>query len=141
MRNPYIPIKVVLGLVAAAHIIIGLIGVIPAIPINIVLMFYGAALQINPQIAHIIQMFGAYMLTIGILGVLAIYDPLKNINIIYGLSFLLLLRVIQRIIFSSQAYSVFSISPGYYWGQTVCFLIMAIALIWLRPRAGEMRKA
>jgi hypothetical protein len=141
MKKSNLAIKIVVGLVAAAHIIIGLIGVIPWIPINIVLMFYGAALQINPQIAHIIQMFGAYMLTIGFLGIYAILDPVKNINIIYGVSFLLFLRVIQRLVFAGQAHAIFGISPGYYWGQTVCFLVLAILLLVFKPKAVEMSKA
>ncbi len=141
MKKSYLAIQIVLGLVAVAHVIIGLIGVIPAIPINFVLMFYGAALQINPQVAHIIQMFGAYMLTIGVLGILAIFDPVKNVNIVYGLSFLLFLRVIQRLMFASQAYAVFGISAPYYWGQTVCFLVLAILLIVFRPKALAAGKA
>ena len=86
-------------------------------------------------------MFGAYMLTVGVLGIFAILNPLKNISIIYGISFLLLLRVIQRLVFAGQAYAVFGISPGYYWGQTICFLTLAILLIVFRPKAVETSKA
>lgn len=134
MKKSYLPIRIVVGLVAVAHILIGLIGVIPAIPIKLVLMMYGAALQITPQLAHIIQMFGAYMLTIGVLGAFAIWNPVKNTMIIYGVSFLLFLRVIQRIVFAGQASAVFGISPGYYWGQTVCFFALALALVLLVPK-------
>lgn len=141
MKKSYLPIRIVLGLVAVAHILIGLVGVIPMIPIKLVLMVYGAALQITPQLAHIIQMFGAYMLTIGVFGAFAIWDPVKNRMIIYGVSFLLFLRVLQRIVFASQAYSVFGISPAYYWGQTVCFFALALALLLLMPKAGESNKA
>ena len=140
VKQSYLPVRIVLGMAAAAHVIIGLIGVIPAIPLSIVLMFYGASLQINPQIAHIIQMFGAYMLAVGVLGAFAVWDPLKNKSIIYGISFLLFLRVLQRIIFAGQAYSVFGISPIYYWVQTVLFFAIALALVLLRPKASESPK-
>ena len=133
MKTSYLPIRIVLGLVAIAHIIIGLIGVIPIVPREIILTFYGAALQITPQIEHIIQMFGAYMLTVGALGVYAFWNPAGNRGIIHCLIFLLLVRVIQRLFFFGQAEAVFDISPGYYWGQTVLFFIVAVALFWFRP--------
>jgi len=141
MKQSYLPIRIVLGMAAAAHVVIGLIGVIPAIPIRIVVMFYGASLEVTPQLAHIIQMFGAYMLAVGILGAFAVWNPLKNKSIIYGISFLLFLRVLQRIVFAGQAYEVFGISPIYYWVQTVLFFAIALALVLLRPKASQPAKA
>ena len=135
MKQSYLPLKFVLGLVAVSHIVIGLIGVIPQIPVNVAVLFYGAALTLNPQIEHILQMFGAYMLTVGFLGAFAVRDPVKNKSIIYGVSFLLFLRVLQRILFAGQAYAVFGISPTYYWVQTAVFFALAVCLILLRPKA------
>lgn len=137
MKTAYLPIRVTLGLVAIAHIIIGLIGVIPIIPREIILIFYGATLQITPQIEHIIQMFGAYMLTVGVLGLYAIWNPAGSRGIIYCLVFLLIVRVIQRLFFFGQAEAVFGISPVYYWGQTALFFIMAVALFCFRPTKTE----
>ena len=137
MKRSYVPLRIVLGLVAAAHIIIGIIGVIPAIPASIAVVFYGAALTLNPQVEHILQMFGAYMLTVGLLGAFALRDPVKNKSIVYGVSFLLFLRVLQRILFAGQAYSVFGISPGYYWAQTAVFFALAVCLVLLRPKTSK----
>ena len=134
MKQSYILLKIILGLVALAHIVIGIIGVIPQIPVSIAVLFYGAALTLNAQIEHVLQMFGAYMLTIGLLGALAVRDPVKNKSIIYGISFLLFLRVLQRLLFAGQAYAVFDISPAYYWAQTALFLVLAVCLILLRPK-------
>ncbi len=141
MKRSYRPVRIVLGLAAAAHVIIGLIGVIPAIPLSIVLMFYGASLQINPQITHILQMFGAYMLTVGALGIYAVWDPVKNKSIIHCIIFLLLLRVIQRVLFASEAFAVFGIAPGYYWAQTAVFFLIVLALVYFRPRTAKPAKA
>ena len=135
MIQSYLLLKIILGLVAVSHIVIGLIGVIPQIPVNVAVLFYGSALTLNPQIEHILQMFGAYMLTVGILGAFALRNPVENKNIIYGVSFLLFLRVLQRILFAGQAYAVFGISPAYYWVQTAVFFALAVCLILLRPKA------
>ena len=136
MKQSYLPLKMFLGLVAVSHIVIGLIGVIPQIPVNVAVLFYGAALSPNPQIEHILQMFGAYMLTVGVLGAFAVRDPVRNKSIIYGVSFLLFLRVLQRVLFAGQAPAVFGISPAYYWVQTAVFLALAVCLILLRPKAA-----
>ena len=141
MKQSYVPLKIILGLVAAAHIIIGIIGVIPAIPASVAVVFYGAALTLNPQIEHILQMFGAYMLTVGLLGAFALRDPVKNKSIIYGVSFLLFVRVLQRILFAGQASSVFGISPAYYWAQTAVFFALALCLILFRPKVSKSDSA
>jgi hypothetical protein len=137
MKQSYLAVRAVLGLVAVIHIGIGLIGVIPTTPLSVVLVFYGGALQFSPQIAYLLQMFGAYMLTIGGLCVYAIWNPAKNRGIIHGIIFLLLFRGIQRILSVGQVQIVFGTVPGYYWTQTVLFLLVGLALIWLRPRAAD----
>ena len=78
MRPSYRPVKIVLGLVAALHIIHGLAIVIPGVPSSIVHAFFGASLQVTPQVAHILQIFGIYLLTVGALCIYAIRDPARN---------------------------------------------------------------
>ncbi len=141
MKQPYLAVKVVLAVVAVCHIVTGLIGVIPGIPLSIVLVFYGGALQFSPQIAYLLQIFGAYMLAIGALSIYAICNPVKNRSIIHGIVFLLLLRGMQPILYSTQAHSVLGVIPGHYWVQTVLFLGVALALLWYRPRAFEPAEA
>jgi hypothetical protein len=133
-----IALRAVLGLVALSNIFIGFLGVIPAIPVSkIASIFYSALLMVTPQLEHVTQMFGAYMLTIGILAALAILDPLRNRFIIYGVVFMLFLRTIQRILFASQAALVFDIPAGIYWAQTVIYFAAAVALIFLRPKVAR----
>jgi hypothetical protein len=129
MNKNIIVIRIVLVLVALAHLLIGAIGIIPAIPLSIVLKFYGSSITINLQMAHIIQMFGAYMFTIGILGAIAIWNPIKQKAIVYAISFLLFLRVLQRVIFAGQQFEVFAIPPTYYWAQTAIFFVFALCLV------------
>jgi hypothetical protein len=141
MKHSYILLKLVLALVAVIHIIVGLVGIIPGIPLSYVLVFYGGALQFSPLIAYLLQMFAAYMLTIGALGIYALWDPLKHKAIIHCIIFLLLFRGIQRILYLRQVKTVFGMVPDYYWTQTILFLLVALALLWLRPRAAATTKA
>lgn len=140
MRQPYLPLRIILGLVALAHILIGLGGIIPVVPTNwLANILYGASLTVTPQIEHIVQMWGAYMLTVGLIATFAVWQPAKNTFIIYGVSFLLFVRVIQRLFFAGQAFDVFGISAVWYWVQTVVFLAIPVALILLRPKAIESK--
>jgi hypothetical protein len=141
MKQSYLPVKLVLGLVAAIHLVIGLLGVIPTSPLSIVLVFYGGALQFSPQISYLLQIFGAYMLAIGVLCLYPIWDPVKHRSVIHGMIFLLLFRGVQRILSAGQAQTVFGLVPQYYWVQTVLFLAVGLALFWLRPKAAEAAAA
>ena len=138
MKPPYIPLRIILGLVALTHILIGLGGVIPAVSTEwLASILYGASLTVTPQIDHIVQMWGAYMLTVGLLAAFAVWQPAKNMFVIWGVSFLLFVRVIQRLFFAGEAESVFDISAVWYWVQTAIFLVIPLCLILLRPRASQ----
>jgi hypothetical protein len=137
MQKSNLPVRLVLVLVAGAHIVTGLVGVIPSVPLSIALVFYSGALQFSPQIAHLIHMFGVYMLTIGALCIYAIWDPVKHKSIIHGMIFLLLFRGIQRILMADQAVVVFGVLPDYYWIQTILFLLAGLALLWFLPKRAE----
>jgi len=141
MKQSYILLKIILGLVALAHIVIGIIGVIPQIPVSIAVLFYGAALTLNAQIEHVLQMFGAYMLTLGILAALAIRNPVQNKFIVYGVVFMLFLRTLQRILFAGQASSVFGIPLGVYWAQTVIYFAVAVSLVTLELKVIKSSNA
>ena len=137
MKQSYVAVRVVLGIVAVAHIVTGLVGIMPNSPLSVALVLYGGALQFSPQIAYLLQIGGAYMLTIGAFSIYAIWNPAKSRNIIHGIIFLLSLRGIQRILYAGEVDTVFGQVPGYYWIQTVLFLAVAVALILFRPKAVE----
>ena len=141
MKSQYLSIRVLLGLVSATHMVMGVVGMVPAIERAVGMAFYGATkLDMNPQFEHILQMYGAYMFAVGLLGAFAASNPLRNKAIIYGVSILLFLRVIQRLFFFEQANEVFGISFAYYWAQTAVFLACAVLLILLMPKANEPAK-
>jgi hypothetical protein len=141
MKHSYLPLKLVLALVAVIHIVVGLVGIIPGIPLSYILVFYGGALQFSPQIAYLLHIFAAYMLTMGALSIYALWDPVKNKSIVHCIIFLLLFRGIQRILYLGQLDTVFGMVPKYYWVQTILFLVVGVALLWLRPRAAGATKA
>lgn len=128
--------KIALACVAIAHLIIGLVAILPGIPkTTLAEVFYKASIVANPQIDHIVQMFGAYMLTVGILAFFALKDPVKNAAITNGVIILLGIRVLQRILFAQEAGDIFGIPSGWYWTQTISFAVIAVALFCLKPKS------
>ncbi len=138
MKQPYLILRILLLGVAATHLAVGTVGMLPAIPLSVGMAFYGATkVDMNPQFQHVLQMYGAYMFAIGIMAVFAFWNPVKNKAIIYGVILLLLVRVVQRLFFFEQANAVFGISTTYYWLQTTWFVILAACLFLLRPKTSE----
>jgi hypothetical protein len=137
--NRQTALKAVLVLVCAAHLILGIIGYFaPPEPVaNVIASLYGATLTITPQLQHMIRILGAFMVAIGILAAFALQDPQKNRSIIYGIAVLLILRVSQRLVFAQEIHEHFQVSYGKLWIQSIFFLALAIALLWLRPRQAN----
>jgi hypothetical protein len=138
MRNVRTGIRVLLGLVALGNGVIGLLGVLPGVPVSrVATAFYSASLTVDPQTEHITGMFGAYMLTVGGLAGVAAFRPEKYQVITFSVAAMLTLRTVQRIVFASEQSDVFGISGFYYWAQTAVFFMIGAALAWLAWKFRE----
>ncbi|MDH5373680.1 MAG: hypothetical protein OEX97_12125, partial [Acidimicrobiia bacterium] len=126
-----------LGLVAVSNGLVGLLGVLPGVPISkVATAYYSASVAADPQVEHIAEMFGAYMLAIGILAGFAALNPDRYRVVTYTVTGLLFLRVVQRVVFAGEQSEVFGISGFWYWGQTILFLLVATALLVFAVRAS-----
>ena len=136
MKTPCITsLKAVLWIVCIPHLIMGILGCLPFVDITqIAAVVYKATVAPSAQLEHVARMLAGYFLVIGLLAFFAIKDPLKSSSIISALSVLLFIRVFQMLTFAKDAFNVFGIPAYWYWGQAILFIIMAIALIFLRPR-------
>ncbi len=132
MTNVRTGIRLLLGLVAVGNGAIGLLGVLPGVPVSrVATAFYSASLTVDPQTEHITEMFGAYMLTVGVLAGFAAFRPERYQVITFSVAAMLSLRTVQRIVFASEQSDVFGISGLYYWSQTVVFFAIGVGLAWL----------
>ncbi len=131
MPNARTMLRALLGLVALGNGVIGLLGVLPGVPVSrVATAFYSASLTVDPQTEHITEMFGAYMLTVGILAGFAALRPQKYQVITFAVAGMLMLRTAQRLFFAAEQSEVFGISGWYYWTQTVVFFAIGVALAW-----------
>jgi hypothetical protein len=130
--------KILLALVGLAHLVLGLLANVapPEMLTKIVSAFYGASIDVGGQSHHLVRIVGAFMIGIAIMAFLACRDPQRNQAVILGIVAVLVLRVIQRIVFAQEITSAFQITAGRVWLQAAFFLLTAIALLALRPKAA-----
>ena len=139
----YAILRIVLVLVAAAHLFLGAVAFI-AIPETVTrwaATTYGATVTLTPPLQHVVRILGAFMLAVGVMAVFALRDPVRNRAIIDGIAILQLLRVAQRIVFSTQIQEAFAVPAGRLMLQSAFFLALAIALLLLRPSAPAASRA
>ena len=139
--NKNTALKLVLGLVCITHLLLGLVGFAapPELIATVSQAFYGATITVTPPLQHIIRILGAFMIAIGVLGGLALRNPIQSGPIIYGIVILLCLRVLQRIIFATEIHEYFQVSYTRLWIQSILFFVLAMSLLLLRPkRHGNM---
>lgn len=122
----------ILYLVAAYHILLGLIGIFfKTYAIEAAKLFFSFNLTLTPQVYWILNPFATYVLFFGIFMAIAASDPLKYKNVIYAGIGLFALRIIQRVIFiftaSSEMVSV--VSPIQNIIHIIVVAILGIAII------------
>lgn len=141
--NKNTSLRVLLALVGLAHLALGLIANLapPEMLVKVVTTFYGATIDVTAQSHHVIRIVGAFMIGISVMAFLACRDPQRNQAIIMGIITVLVLRVVQRILFAQEIGSAFNIPASRIWLQIAFFLITAIALFVLRPKAAPASRA
>lgn len=129
-------LRIVLGGVAGAQVILGLAGFFSGKPaVKVAAIVYGAKVVLTPQLEYVIRMLGAFMIAIGVMAAFACIDPKRNKKIIDGLIILFTIRVIQRILFANFVMKTFSISLYTHTIETIFFSLIAISLFLLKPRS------
>ena len=133
-------LRILLGFVALSHLLIGLAAT--AVPTggfadSIIAVTYGGSFEIDPETHHVIRMLGAFMMTVGVMAAFAAFNPQRYVAVIYAIMFLFIVRTLQRVIFADHIQEHFDISVGRLVIQSVLYLALGAALVYLRPRRGS----
>ena len=99
-QNSYQVLKVILWIVAAYHIVLGLLGIFAkGLAVFFAKIFFNFNLTLTPEMEWVINPFVAYLLIFGVFMALAAQDPVKYKNVIFVGVGLFALRIVQRIVF------------------------------------------
>ena len=133
-------LKALLWFVCLSHLAMGAsLNLVPdAVPI--LAKYYGAKGEFPAEFVYIVKPLGAFMMTLGFVGIAAAWNPLKHGSMIYGFAILFLLRSAQRIVYAEEIEKHLGIAPGRNWMTTAFFLVLAVALVALYRTAAKASK-
>ncbi len=130
-------LKILLGFIAAFHLIVGMgLNVSPEFP-QIMAQYYGAQVDWTPALLYILKPVGAFMFALGVMAALAARDPLGHVSVVYGFVVLFAFRGLQRLIFQSEIESAVAIASGRNFAAAIFFLLMGAALLVILRFAGK----
>ncbi|MEW6009341.1 MAG: hypothetical protein AB1629_06890 [Candidatus Omnitrophota bacterium] len=139
MGKSYLWLRVLLVMFCIGNIVLGLMALLAGgLAVKAAALFYGANVALNPQINYIIRMLGAFVFTMGVLGGIAAYEPVKNKAVINVIILLLAIRVLQRLIFAKEIFETFGISSSRNLSNIIFFIAIALALFMLRPKSDNV---
>lgn len=124
-------LRALLWFVCLSHILLG--GAIMISPEfqEKVAALYGAKVDWTPQFVYILRPLGAFMTVLGLVGLTAAVNPLRNRAIVYGFAALLTIRVVQRFVFKDDIEQAFAIEPARNMIAALGFLTIAVLLVLL----------
>ena len=129
-------IRIVLGIFTLINLVMGLAAFGPQnILVKFIALFYGASIELTPQLTHVIRMFGAMNLAMAFLGLMGVKDPLKNKLAIEVAIVLLVLRGVEMLVYIKDIVNYFSIPQARVLQNAASFFIMVILLAIFRPKA------
>ncbi len=124
--------KTVQGLlwfICGFHILVGLgLNVSAGFP-QVMAEYYGATVVWTSQLGYLVKPLGAFMLVLGLLGVVAARNPLANGAIVYAFVGVFFIRALQRVVFGREIYEAFAIAPGRNLANAAFFLLLGVVLL------------
>lgn len=128
-------LSVILYVIAAYHIVIGIIPFLPSdTAIGLINSIFHMQFAVNDQIIYLGHLFGIYAIMFGLFTGVAAKNPSKHVNIINIAIVLYVLRILNRIFFASMLANAFHVSTGYIWSEIILLAFFGGALLILKPR-------
>ena len=123
-------LRIVLLVVLFTTLVLGLVCYLSGdAALKLARLIYGTTLsELTPQVNYLLKMMGAYLITLGVLNVLAVANPLKYRAIVYADALMAVLRALQRVIFANSIQESFGLSMTRIYLNAGTMLVGAIVL-------------
>lgn len=132
-------LQVLLWFVCLSHIVLGVAIMTSPECQQKVATLYGAKVDWTPQFVYILRPLGAFMTVLGLVGLAAAVNPLRNRVMVYGFALLLTIRVVQRFVFKDDIERAFGIEPTRNLIAAGGFLTLAVLLVLLLQIAQKTK--
>jgi hypothetical protein len=134
MTTSHLPVRIVLCLIAAYHLIAGVAAVFfPGAAVKLGSWFFGVNITMTSQAELLVRYLGAFGLSFALLATLAALSPEGNRAILYGFVVYFAVRAFSRIAFWKllDEHTV-GLAPN--WFRIIIILAFATSLLAFMPR-------
>lgn len=130
-------LKALLWIVALSHLAIGAGAYLSPDFQNQMALLYGAQVTWTGELSYVARMLGAFMVGLGVAGIAAARDPIRNAGLVVGFAAILLLRSTQRVVHMAAVQEMFAVPTWRIWANAVVFGFLGLALLFLLAAAAR----
>lgn len=130
-------LKTLLNVVGVSHIGLGMVGLAGDPGMRAGKALYGIHKELDDQVRYVIRLASAYLISTGVLHLIAARDPQRNKPIIDATLLIYLLNNAHRIVNRHDAYTAFGMTPARVWGRTAFFSTMGLLMLWGRTQLED----
>ena len=133
MINSYLPGKALLWFMGLYHGAVGVLLIVSGeLSIEFASLALGYTVEGSPALGIAGELLGCYMVTFGLMLLLAVTNPLKYRAVLTVAMALIAVRLIQRVVFADKVIEVFEVPEARYWGSClfVALLGVGVFLFW-----------
>lgn len=133
-------LQFLLALIAAFHLVMGG-GIMTSHGFQKAMVdLYGAQVLWTPQFIYAARIIGSFAFVIGIMALLAAFDPLRNSAIVWGIVALFVIRDLHRLAFAAEIEHAFALPARMNLLTNLFFLAQSVLLAGLLLHAQKKHK-
>jgi hypothetical protein len=133
-RPPYRALSIGLRAVSVLIAIGGLLMIFSSRPLVLFLFMHPPESEVSTLLLTLLKEMGGVMLMLSVMLRLAARDPARNVAILDALTMGLFILAITPLV-SLKTTDIGKLYPPYFiWGRSLVRLVLAMVLVWVRPR-------
>jgi hypothetical protein len=138
--NRDLALKVVLWAIALYHVVLGGGAFLSAdLAQQMAHSIFGIQLTLDPAMAFVVKVLGAYAITFGVVAAVAARDPVHHRLLLNVIVLLYVLRIVVKVVFKTEYETGLHIATTRVWVETALLSGFALAVYLLRPRPAAAR--
>jgi hypothetical protein len=133
-------LQIVLGMICLYHLFLGVCGFLSQdVAVWLADLAFGIKLEVTPQLSYIVKLLGIYAILFGLMTAIAARAPERHPTLLNLIILLYVLRVVNKLVFSSLFAQAFGVHPARTWIDIAMLFGfgLAVALLRLRPTVAR----
>jgi len=133
--NQHTGIRLLAGFMGVYHILMGILGIVSGSTAAWgAQVLWHANVTVDPQFSYMAKFLGAYVVAFGCMMLFIAKNPVRYASLVYPAVIVAILRIAERLIFSSELKAAFGIGMNRTIGTIVVVGVLNLGLLILKPR-------